>query len=154
MALVTPITFRSFFRYPLACRSRARARRYFTPWSATRAHIAMPLIVAIIVKSGIVVDFADFAIFDPISDDGEWYSPGMCSRRDCLAFFANRRSPLVCRAVSFRHVLRAGVAGCGWRPHRTWRIARNAAVAATSSRAGPMIDFNIPLPLTTPSRSA
>jgi hypothetical protein len=72
----------------------------------------MTLIVAIIVKSGIVVDFADFAIFDPISDDGEWYSPGMCSRRDCLAFFANRRSPLVCRAVSFRHVLRAGVAVC------------------------------------------
>jgi len=42
----------------------------------------MTLIVAIIVKSGIVVDFADFAIFDPISDDSEWYSPGMCSRRD------------------------------------------------------------------------
>ena len=41
----------------------------------------MTLIVAIIVKSGIAVDFADFAIFDPISDDGEWYSPGMCSRR-------------------------------------------------------------------------
>jgi hypothetical protein len=38
--------------------------------------------VAIIVKSGIVLNFADFAIFDPISDDGEWYSPGMCSRRD------------------------------------------------------------------------
>jgi hypothetical protein len=76
------------------------------------AHIAMTLIVAIIVKSGIVVDFADFAIFDPIADDSESYPPGMCSRRDCLAFFANRRSLLVCRAVSFPHVLGAGVAVC------------------------------------------
>jgi hypothetical protein len=76
------------------------------------AQVTMTLTVTIMVKSGIVVDFADFAIFDPISDDGEWYSPGMCSRRDCLALFANRRSPLVCRAVRFPHVLGAGVAVC------------------------------------------
>jgi hypothetical protein len=51
-------------------------------WTATTiAHVATT--TAIIVKSGIARDFADFAISHPlISDDGEYDSPEMCSRGD------------------------------------------------------------------------
>jgi hypothetical protein len=58
--------------------SRARAGRY-RPWAwtaTTIAHVATTTAVAIIVKSGIAVDFADFAISHPlISGEGESYSP-------------------------------------------------------------------------------
>jgi hypothetical protein len=53
-------------------------------WTATTiAHVATTTAVAIIVKSGIALDFADLAISHPlISDDGEHDSPEMCSRSD------------------------------------------------------------------------
>jgi hypothetical protein len=41
---------------------------YFRPWiTTTIAHVAMTVTVAIIVKSGIAVDFVDFAIAIPSS---------------------------------------------------------------------------------------
>jgi hypothetical protein len=53
-------------------------------WTATTiAHAITTTAVAIIVKSGIAVDFADFAMSHPlISDERESYSSEMCSRRD------------------------------------------------------------------------
>jgi hypothetical protein len=53
-------------------------------WTTTTiAHVATTTAVAIIVKSGIALDFADFGISHPlISDDGEYDSPEMCSRSD------------------------------------------------------------------------
>ena len=75
----------------LGARIDRRAVFYFRPWTTTTiAHVAMTVTVAIIVKSGIAVDFADFAITIPSF-------PTMVNgiHRECvlavtaLAFFAN-----------------------------------------------------------------
>jgi hypothetical protein len=64
-------------------------------WTATTsAHVATTTAVAIIVKSGIAVDFAGFAISHPlISDEGESYSPKMCRIFEKHRHDANRLSP-------------------------------------------------------------
>jgi hypothetical protein len=64
-------------------------------WTATTiAHVATTTAVAIIVKSGIAVDFADFAISHPlISGEGESYSPEMCRIFEKHRHDANRLSP-------------------------------------------------------------
>jgi hydrogenase/urease accessory protein HupE len=49
----------------LLCTFAAETRRYFTWIATTIAHVAMTVTVAITVKSGIALDFADFAIAIP-----------------------------------------------------------------------------------------
>jgi hypothetical protein len=68
-------------------------------WTATTiAHVATTTAVAIIVKSGIAVDFADFAISHPlISGEGESYSPEMCRIFEKHRHDANRLSPAASR---------------------------------------------------------
>jgi bifunctional non-homologous end joining protein LigD len=94
-------------------------------WTATTiARIATTTAVAIIVKSGIAVDFADFAMSHPlISDEGESYSPeiGAARRTSKTRLFVSQ------------FLLSAHVAYSGYLPfHRTV-----PAVTAKQPPAGP-----------------